>query len=144
MSIPWGDVASAYHSTGIRNIVVYLAAPHQQIAKVEQWRWALPVLGLWPVQALARWQINRKEPGPSAEERKHGRSQLWGRVYDGDGREATATMTTLEGYTLTAHTAVEAVRRVVAGGIATGFQTPSRAFGREFVLEMPGTSVEFG
>ncbi len=85
MSIPWGDVASAYYSTGIGNIVVYLAAPHQQIAKVEQWRWALPVLGLWPVQVLARWQINRKEPGPSAEERKHGRSQLWGRVYDGDG-----------------------------------------------------------
>ena len=51
MSIPWGDVASAYYSTGIRNIVVYLAAPHQRIAKVEQWRWALPVLGLWPVQA---------------------------------------------------------------------------------------------
>ena len=52
-------------------------------------------------------------------------------------------MTTLEGYTLTAHTAVEAVRRVVAGGIATGFQTPSKAFGKEFVLSMPATSVDF-
>ncbi len=142
MSIPWGDVASAYYSTGIRNIVVYIAASHGRIAKVEQWRWALPVLGLWPVKALARWQIDRQEPGPSAEDRMQGKSQLWGRVYDGDGREATATMTTLEGYTLTAHTAVEAVRRVVVGGIATGFQTPSKAFGKEFILSMPATEVE--
>jgi short subunit dehydrogenase-like uncharacterized protein len=144
MSVPWGDVAGAYYSTGIGNIIVYAAMPHRRIARVERWRWAMPLLGLAPVKALARWQIERQEAGPTDEQRKEGRSQLWGRVRDAEGRESSATMTTMEGYTLTAHTAVEAARRVVAGGVATGFQTPSKAFGKEFVLEMPETSMEFG
>jgi short subunit dehydrogenase-like uncharacterized protein len=143
MSVPWGDVASAYYSTGIPNIVVYAAMPHRRIAKVEQWRWAMPLVSLWPVKALARWQIDRQAAGPTDEEREQGKSQLWGRVHDADGRDVSATMTTMEGYTLTAHTAVEAARRVVAGGVATGFQTPSKAFGKEFILSMPETSVEF-
>jgi short subunit dehydrogenase-like uncharacterized protein len=144
MSVPWGDVASAYYSTGIGNIIVYAAMPHRRIARIEKWRWAMPILSFGPVKAVARWQIDRQAAGPTDRERKEGKSQLWGRVRDAAGREASATMTTMEGYTLTAHTAVEAVRRVVAGGVATGFQTPSKAFGTEFVLEMPETSVEFG
>jgi short subunit dehydrogenase-like uncharacterized protein len=143
MSVPWGDVASAYYSTGIPNIVVYAAMPHRRIARIEKWRWAMPLFSLAPVKALARWQIDRQAAGPTDEERKQGKAQLWGRVHDADGHELSATLTTMEGYTLTAHTAVEAVRRVVAGEVATGFQTPSTAFGKEFILAMPQTSVEF-
>jgi hypothetical protein len=45
-----------------------------------------------------------------------------------------------DGYTLTARTAVAAVRRVLAGGVPVGFQTPSMAFGADFILEF--THVE--
>jgi short subunit dehydrogenase-like uncharacterized protein len=41
---------------------------------------------------------------------------------------------TPEGYTLTAHAAVASVERVLDGGAPLGFQTPARAFGRDFVL----------
>jgi short subunit dehydrogenase-like uncharacterized protein len=47
-----------------------------------------------------------------------------------------------EGYTLTAMTTLAAVRRVLDGQARPGFQTPSRAFGADFVLDAPGVSFE--
>ena len=43
-----------------------------------------------------------------------------------------------DGYTLTAKTAVLAARAVTDGGAVPGFQTPSRAFGVDFILRVPG------
>jgi hypothetical protein len=34
---------------------------------------------------------------------------------------------------------VAAVRRLAAGGVATGFQTPAQAFGADWILEFEGT-----
>jgi hypothetical protein len=41
---------------------------------------------------------------------------------------------TPEGYSLTATTAIDAAYRVVSGEIKPGFQTPSRAFGGDYIL----------
>ena len=49
-----------------------------------------------------------------------------------------ARLVTPEGYALTALTAVEALVRVLAGKVAAGFMTPSKAFGPDFILEVPG------
>ncbi len=43
--------------------------------------------------------------------------------------EARTGLTTRQGYLLTAQTGVEIARRVVLGGAAPGFQTPSLVFG---------------
>ena len=45
-----------------------------------------------------------------------------------------------EGYTLTMLTAMAVVGRVLAGEAPPGFQTPSRAYGADFVLGVPGVS----
>ena len=39
-------------------------------------------------------------------------------------------------------TALAAIARVLAGGVPPGFQTPSRAYGPDFVLEIPGVTRE--
>jgi short subunit dehydrogenase-like uncharacterized protein len=44
-----------------------------------------------------------------------------------------------EGYTLTAHSALLAVKKILQGAVKPGFQTPALAFGADFVLEIPGT-----
>ncbi len=44
-----------------------------------------------------------------------------------------------EGYTLTALTALRIAARVLGGDAPPGFQTPSRAYGKDFILEIPGT-----
>ena len=45
---------------------------------------------------------------------------------------------TPEGYTLTAMTSLEIVRRVLAGDAKPGFQTPSSVFGADFITEFDG------
>lgn len=142
VTIPWGDVSTAYHSTGIPDITVYTAVSRAGVRALRASRWLAPVLGSGPVQAWMRRAIRRRPPGPSPEQRARGVSRLWGEARDASGRTARSRLTAPEGYTLTAMTAVAAARRVLAGGVAVGFQTPSRAFGADFILDMPGVVRE--
>jgi short subunit dehydrogenase-like uncharacterized protein len=86
--------------------------------------------------------IRKGPPGPTPEQRAKGASLLWGRVEDADGRRAVSRLRTPEGYTLTARTSVEAVRRVLAGEAPAGFQTPSRAYGADWILQFDGVERE--
>ncbi len=142
MTIPWGDVASAFHTTGIPNIEVYAAAPRSQIRIARTFRWTLKLLKFAPLAAFARHQIDRRTPGPDAATRERERTSLWGRVTNADGKSVSATLETQSGYQLTMLTAFEAVRRTQAG-VAKGFQTPARAFGSQFILEFPQTDVRW-
>ena len=54
------------------------------------------------------------------------------------GDVARAYLKTPEGYTLTALTALAIAQRVRDGDARPGFQTPSRVFGADFVLEFSG------
>jgi short subunit dehydrogenase-like uncharacterized protein len=58
------------------------------------------------------------------------------------GRKVVSRLHAPEGYTLTALTAVLAAERVLKGQAKAGFQTPSLAFGADFVLEAEGVSRE--
>jgi short subunit dehydrogenase-like uncharacterized protein len=49
---------------------------------------------------------------------------------------------TADGYTLTALTSVAAAEKVLAGAAKPGFQTPSLAFGADFILEIAGSQRE--
>ena len=69
-------------------------------------------------------------------------SRLWGEAMDDTGRRVTSRLTGPNAYTLTALTAVAAMEKVLAGGVRAGFQTPSLAFGADFVMEIEGTSRE--
>ncbi|HSJ24231.1 MAG TPA: hypothetical protein VK929_06170, partial [Longimicrobiales bacterium] len=76
--------------------------------------------------------------GPDEHELEHGTSHIYGRVEHEDGRTATGALRGPNGYLLTAHAALLAVRRVLDGDATTGFRTPSTAFGAEFVRAVPG------
>lgn len=141
MTIPWGDVSTAHHSTGIPDIVVYTAVPPRTVQMLKWVRWISPVLALPPVRAFAMRRVEATVTGPSAEARDAARMQLWGRVTDREGRSAEATMTTPEGYALTAIASVECVVRVLAGGVPAGYHTPSSAFGTGLMVSLPGCDV---
>jgi short subunit dehydrogenase-like uncharacterized protein len=142
MTIPWGDVASAYYTTGIPNIEVYMAVPRSQIRMARVLRPLMRVLKWGPLANFAKRQIDRRPPGPDAQTRERERSSLWGCVTADDGASAAATLEVPSGYALTVLTAVEAVARVRAG-IPKGFITPARAFGSQFILEFPHTDFRW-
>jgi short subunit dehydrogenase-like uncharacterized protein len=141
VTIPWGDLSTAYRSTGIPNIETYMAMAPAHVSVLRWSRSLLPLAGFGPLQALLSAWAKKGIAGPTAPERARERSLLWGRVEDGEGRAVEGTVETLEGYTLTAETAVLAAERVLRGGVKPGAWTPSKALGPGFIEEVRDTKL---
>jgi short subunit dehydrogenase-like uncharacterized protein len=141
LRVPWGDVASAYHTTGIPDIEVYAAFP-RPVMWLRRLQWLAPLAGLPPLRRGMAWLIGRTLRGPADDDSAQGRSEFWGRVTDEQGRTAAATLSTIGGYALTVQTALAAVERVLGGAVSTGFRTPARAFGVHFVEEAVATTIQ--
>ncbi|MFI5311658.1 MAG: saccharopine dehydrogenase family protein [Gemmatimonadales bacterium] len=142
VTIPWGDVATAFHSTGIPNVEVYTATSRSAIRALVLARYIGPLLATAPVQRWLKNRIRSAPPGPTDAQRRRAVARLWGEASDASGRRVASRLRTPDGYTLTALTAVAAAEKVLAGGAKPGFQTPSRAFGADFILEFAGVERE--
>lgn len=144
VSIPWGDVSSAYYSTGIGDIVVYLATPPKQIQWMRRLRPFLRVLSIGFVRRFVMGQVERRVRGPDAAARAASGTALWGKVANAAGETLEATLDTPSGYALTVETALRTVTELAAGNGPVGFATPSMAFGKEFVLSFEGVRYALG
>lgn len=141
MTIPWGDVSTAYHSTGIPNIRVYTGTPPKTIQRLKRFSPLLPLAGWKPVKRFALRWVDRKVTGPSAEMRETGRTYLWGEARNAAGRKVVSTVETPESYHFTALSAVASVEKILQGAVPPGAWTASKAFGADFVGEIPGVFV---
>jgi short subunit dehydrogenase-like uncharacterized protein len=142
MTIPWGDLSTAWRSTGIPDIETYAAASPRAIASARQFGRFAGALRWRPIRRFLERRITARVPGPTADERARERSQLWGRVERPDGRFVEGRIETLEGYDFTARSSVACALRVLSGSVSPGVWTPSQAFGAGLVREIPGTVVE--
>ena len=139
-TIPWGDVSTAFHSTGIPNIEVYVSMrPAIRRAAVAS-RWLGPVLRSGVVRRMLLARVRGGPPGPSEAERERGVSLLWGEAVAPNGERAEARLRGASGYVLTAQTAVHLAAKALGGQTRAGFQTPSRAYGADVILEIPGVT----
>lgn len=141
-SIPWGDVSTAFHSTGIENIVVYTGMKPWAIRVLKLSNWIAPLLRLSLVRSLVSKQVTRKVTGPGQEARENGKCFIWGEVQNSSGKKITARLVTPEGYRLTALTSILIAQKVDSGNFKPGFQTPSAVYGEDLILEIDGTSRE--
>jgi len=135
MTIPWGDVATAFHTTGIPDIRVYLASSPKAIARARRMRYFLPLLSPKPIRRLLQ-KLAAPRGGPDQRKRETGRVYLWGEVSNGT-ESRSLTMTTPEGYAFTVVSAVNAAERVLAGARPGAF-TPAALLGSDFVSTIPG------
>lgn len=138
VTIPWGDVSTAYHSTGIPNIEVFTVVPKPQLKMMKLSRYIGWLLATRPVQDYLQKQI--PPGGPSDEERAKGKTLLWGEAIDLNGNRAESRLQAPEGYTTTALTALNIAQKILDGSFTPGFQTPSRAYGPDLILEIEGVS----
>jgi short subunit dehydrogenase-like uncharacterized protein len=141
-TIPWGDVATAWYSTGIPDIEVYTrtsAALRLALKSSRHFAW---LLASEPVQRWLKGRIRRRAPGPDETARAHGVSRVRGEVQNATGKRVAALLTGPDGYTMTARTAVAALARTLDGGATPGFRTPSLAFGPDFILSIEGVTRE--
>jgi len=137
---PWGDLVTAYHTTGIPNITSYLALPSLPGMRLVS-RPALKLLGRKAVQRLAERAATLLFSGPSAEAQRTGRTYLWARAAGADGA-AEAWLETGEVYRFTALAGIQLVERILDAAKRreplAGALTPGGAFGADFVLGIEG------
>ncbi len=138
MTIPWGDVSTAYRTTGIPNVEVYAAVPWSLRLAARASRYLGWLLRSGPVQRYLKRRIQAGPPGPTDEERARSRCFLWGEARDPAGQCIVSRMQGPEGYTFTVLTALAVICRRLAGPLPGGYQTPAGVFGPDFVLSIPG------
>src|SRR5215204_3625117 len=140
VTIPWGDVSTAFYSTGIPNIEVYTIVPEQQLKLLKLSRYLGWILATKPIQSILQKQI--PAGGPTDEEREKGKTYLWGEAGDEAGNRVEARQKCQEGYTLTALTALAVAEKILDGNFCAGFQTPAKCYGADLILEIEGVTRE--
>jgi len=142
ISVGWGDVSTAYYSTGIPNITTYMNFPKAMINAMKFMRYIGPLIYTRIARDFLKWLIGLVIPsGPSKEKNEKGFSLMIAEVTDGE-KTIRAKLRTPEAYHLTALTSVEIMKRILTGDFKPGFQTPSKAYGTDFIMQFEGVQRE--
>jgi len=111
--LPWGDVFTAYYTTGIPNIEDYIAAPASLRRQMAFGRAIAPMTKFAPIRNLLVMAVR---PGPSAELRARTRTHVWGEVTDERGGRAVSRLHGPEaGLDWTTITALGAAKKALNG-----------------------------
>ena len=138
--LTWGDVFTAFYSTGIPNIEDYSVFPISARNQMSSLASLGPLLKLPVVRSILKRGV---KPGPTAEQRERSSVHVWGEVTDDLGQKAVARLHGPEaGLVWTTRAALAAVQKVLAGNAPIGYQTPAMAYGPDFVLECEGVTRE--
>ena len=140
VTIPWGDVATAFYSTGIPNIEVYTVLPEANLQMLKLTRYIGWFLNIGFIKNTAMKNI--PAGGPTDDERAKGKALLWGEASDKQGNRVEVRMQTMEAYTLTALTALKIAEKILGGNFCAGFQTPAKCYGADLILEIEGVTRE--
>lgn len=139
MSIPWGDVSTAYFTTGIPNIESYTAVKPSayRLLKLQNlFNWLLRKEG---IKNMIRKKIKQRPAGPDDERRSRAKSLIWGEASNAEGKKVTDHFNCADGYTLTALSSLIIAKKVLEGNFKPGYQTPASCYGEELVKDIPGT-----
>jgi short subunit dehydrogenase-like uncharacterized protein len=138
--VSWGDIATAFHSTGVGNITVYLRRTVLIRSAEGLGRLFGPLFRSRVGQGALAALVRRLPEGPSQAERTGHRSTIWADATDSSGRSSRARLSTPDPYDFAANSALEIATRIRSLPTALGLVTPFQAFGADFVLSLPGCS----
>lgn len=140
MTIPWGDVALAYYSTGIPNIEVYTGIKRSvyYLLKFQfLYNW---LLRLAFVKKWLKKQVQKQPKGPSEQRLQTGKSFVWGEVRNAKGESVQQVLALPSTKKLTAISSLAIVKQILEGNFKPGFQTPSLAYGGNLIFTLEGVS----
>lgn len=143
MAITWGDLVTAWHSTGIPNVDVYVPISPRALRRLRQLRMLSPLLhlpgALWAAKEVAGQRVH----GPDSPARAAHGTALWGEVAESEpgGARKIARLSTANGYEVTIEAALAIAQHVLQVRPSGGYYTPGQLMGAEFVSELPGSSA---
>lgn len=138
VAISWGDVSTAYRTTGIPNITVYNVLPQKLIDGMKMSSYLGFLLRMRPVKNFLISRIKKRPAGPDEAQRQSTTSIVWGEVKNKAGGAEKAILYLPEGYTLTALTSLKIVQLVLEKDPPSGSKTPAGVFGKDFILQFEG------
>lgn len=138
MSIPWGDISTAYVSTGIPNIESYMSVKPTVYKALKFQGLVNWLLRTQWVRKFIQNKIDSKPAGPNFEEREKSYSLVWAEVKNQKGETLSTRIKTPEAYNLTATASLLIAEKVLNGNYQSGFQTPAKAYGENLVFEIEG------
>jgi len=141
VAVSWGDIVTAYHSTGVPNIEVYFLATSFRFAAVAMNQYYGWLLRSAAANEWFRAYAGVLPAGPTDEERAQDRSTILVEMESPTGI-ARSRIHTPEAYEFTAATTARIVHEVMKGRWQPGFQTPATLFGPDFVMEFEGVTRE--
>lgn len=138
-TIPWGDVSTAYHSTGIGNIEVYIPSSPKSVRMMRAANFARPFLGISLVQDFMKKKAAQVK-GPNEEQRAKMPAYVWGEASDAEGKKIVARVKTANGYSLTVMGSIAVASYILMEkNIAGGAYTPSKLMGSDLVERLDGS-----
>jgi short subunit dehydrogenase-like uncharacterized protein len=140
VAVAWGDLATAFVSTGIPNIATYAGVPLAVAIVSRALDWARPLLARESVQVLLRRLADRAN-GPSEEEWRTGSPRFWGEVRNAAGERRAARLETANGYRLTVDGTIMAAKCLLEHAPQSGYTTPSLLMGARCVEQLPGSTA---
>ncbi len=142
VAIPWGDVSTAYFSTQIPNIKVYMALPEKVIKSMKLMGYVSFITKLGFVKNMLINKVNSGPAGPTEAQRESGKVKLWGEVRNAKGETKQLWLTVAEGYKLTSLTAVAIAQKVLNGEFKPGYHTPASIYGSKFIMNFEGSKIK--
>lgn len=141
MTIPWGDVSTAWHTTGIANIEVFIPGSAGMIRGARFANWIRPLMGLSFVQRLLKARIGKTVVGPDQVKRADQGTYVWGEARNARGDCKTARVHTANVYSLTVDAALAVVDYLLQMRPTGGAYTPALLLGAELVTHLPGSGA---
>ena len=141
MSLQWGDISTAHHTTGIPNIEVFTGMQPKtyRLLKFQfLFNWLLRTKF---IRNIIQQKINERPAGPTDEQRANGSTIVWGKVWNAKGEEKTSVLQCADGYSVTAWGNLLITQKILQGNWKAGYQTPASAYGKELVFEIPGSKA---
>lgn len=133
MTIPWGDVATAYYTTEIPNIEVYVPASPKLIKRMKRLNWVRWLFKMPVVRKRLEKKLEKQPPGPDKKEREQHYTWVWGEARNAQGDIITLREKVENGYTLTSRGSVELTIYILRNKLQPGFYTPSRLYGAKLI-----------
>lgn len=138
VAVPWGDVSTAFHTTGIPNVTVYVPATRLSILGMKLGNVFRPFMKMPVVQKALNALVSMTVKGPDETARAQMPSYVWGEAINPRGERRTARVKTANGYSLTVPGALAVTNYLLSHQGRSGFYTPSRLMGHGLLAQLPG------
>ncbi len=139
--IPWGDLSTAFWTTSIPNICVYIPDQRSRLS-MKLFGLQRLLLSVPPVRRMLQKKIDQNVRGPEVKDgQSEGRMYVWGEVINSAGRVIEARLETSNGYDVTVDGMLLAASKLKHYAGRGGYFTPSQLFGKRVIEEFPRCST---